>query len=169
MRIGVGDVNPYLSDPQWLAAAKSNVAFAASQGCVFDYVHNIECCLGTEAGGPARARAILAQGPAAIADAVNNCSKYQTQTSFAAPGPEPSVTASEIHQLSPRAPQPLVPRITPQNLTRPLPDITQALRPVQRSCPAWNQLNGWISDHPVIATAFLVGTAVFLVRGKRGR
>lgn len=167
MRIGMGAVNPYLTDPVWLAAAKSNVAFAASQGCVFDYVHNVECCLGSAGGGPDRAHAILAQGEQAISDAVNNCGKYQTVPS--APAPSMPVVASQIHLISPPAGRPMIPRITAQNLTRPLPDITQTLRPIAPSCSAWNQVNGWISDHPVIATAMLVGTAVFMLGRKYGR
>jgi len=158
----MGAVNPYLTDPVWLAAAKSNVQFAASQGCVFDYIHNVECCLGSEGGGPDRARAILAQGDQAISDAVNNCGKYQT-----VPAPSAPVAVAQIHLLKPSVGRPMIPRITPQNLTVPLPDITKTLRPLTPVCSNWANLNGWISAHPVIATAMLVGAAVFISGGKR--
>jgi len=154
-------VNPYLNDPQWLAFAKQNVSYAASQGCVFDYINNVECCLGTAGGGSDRAKVIVAQGQSAIADAGRNCGKYQT---IPAAAPALPVTTVQIHQLSPSAPKPPIPRLTPQNLARPLPDIGKALAPIPLPCSAWSQLNGWISDHPVIATAVLVGTAVFFAR-----
>jgi hypothetical protein len=164
MRMRLGAVNPYLNDPQWLAFAKQNVGYAASQGCVFDYLNNVECCLGTAKGGPDRAKTIVAEGASAIADAARNCGQYQTAASIPAATPATPVTTVQIHQLSPSAPQPPVPRITAQNLARPLPDIGKALAPVPLPCSAWSQLNGWISDHPVIATAILVGTAVFFAR-----
>lgn len=162
----MGAVNPYLNDPQWLAFAKQNVGYAASQGCVFDYINNVECCLGTAGGGSDRAKSIVAQGSEAIADAARNCGKYQTVATATIPSVTPStpVTTVQIHQLSPNAPKPPIPRITAQNLARPLPDIGKALEPLPMPCSAWTQLNGWISDHPVIATAVLVGTAVFFAR-----
>lgn len=52
-------------------------------------------------------------------------------------------------------------RLTPQNLARPLPDITQVLAPQQPVCSTWDNLNSWINQNPGIAVVGLAG--VFLL------
>lgn len=55
-------------------------------------------------------------------------------------------------------------RLTPQSLARPLPDIVAAFAPQAPSCSNWDLVNGWINSNPLIATAALVGLALFVIR-----
>lgn len=62
------------------------------------------------------------------------------------------------------------PVLTPQNLVRPVPSITEALMPIDtRPRGGWCGLNESISNHPLIAGAVLVGAFVLVVKGRRGR
>jgi hypothetical protein len=61
------------------------------------------------------------------------------------------------------------PVLTPQNLVRPVPAITEALRPIPvDTAEGWCGLNRAISDHPVIAGGILLLTFA-VVRMARGR
>jgi len=63
------------------------------------------------------------------------------------------------------------PTLTPQDLVRPVPAITEALRPINVTPQGgWCGLNQAISDNPLIAAGVLAIAFVFLVKGgRRGR
>jgi hypothetical protein len=65
---------------------------------------------------------------------------------------------------------PVLPVLTPQNITQPLPDITSAVAPVAvaQSCSLWCDLNGAIAANPLMAVLILAGGAFLLwPKGKR--
>ena len=92
---------------------------------------------------------------------VQNGYGCQTTTS-SIPAPVPRVTQSQI------ANQPVT-RLTPQTLVPRLPNIVSALAPAPPApnCTAWEELNGAISEHPVIAMAILAG--LYLLLKNKGR
>ena len=58
-------------------------------------------------------------------------------------------------------------KLTPQNLVRPVPDITEALRPVTvAQATGWCGLNQSISDHPMVAVGILAGAFLLLRRSR---
>lgn len=74
----------------------------------------------------------------------------QTPRTIAPPPPQPPVTYD-------------VPKLTPQNLAKPLPDITAVLTPVRvPDCSCWEKLNSWIGDNPLVAVAALGGAFLFM-------
>ena len=74
------------------------------------------------------------------------------------------VHSSGIHQRGIRQ------ALTPQNITTPLPDITQALQPVgiPVDCSDWDLLNLSIAGNPILA-AGLLGLAFILLWPRGGR
>lgn len=60
-------------------------------------------------------------------------------------------------------------KLTPQNLVRPIPDITEALRSIPvAEATGWCGLNQSIADNPLIAVGILAG-AFLLISKRRGR
>ena len=161
-RVSLGQTNPYLSDPSWLAFAQQNVPFAASQGCVFDYVTNTECC----GVGVAQAQQII-QGPQSqITQYAQTCPPANTQPSATPPSAQ---GPPQVFPPSSTQGNPPVRRLTPQNIARPLPDITAVLEPMQPECSGWQQLNGWINDNPAIAAVGLVAVYFLFRSQQKGR
>ena len=57
--------------------------------------------------------------------------------------------------------------LTPENVAQPLPDITTALAPGPVACSQWAQLNGMITDNPIVAVVALSALFVFLYPKKK--
>ena len=71
---------------------------------------------------------------------------------------------------APLPPPPVLPVLSPANISQPLPDISSTLEPaavVEPSC--WCILNQQISDHPLAAIGVLAVTAAILFRKKHTR
>jgi hypothetical protein len=66
---------------------------------------------------------------------------------------------------------PILPVLTPANVTQPLPDITATLAPTPvptQSCSLWCDLNSMIASNPLVAVGILAGAA-FLMWPKGAR
>jgi len=74
----------------------------------------------------------------------------------------PAVTTAAISQKFP-------PVLTPQNVSNPMPSITEALQPqvpASSKCSLWCDLNGAIANNPLLSAAILLG-AFLLLKGRR--
>jgi hypothetical protein len=63
----------------------------------------------------------------------------------------------------------IAPVLTPENVVRPIPSITDALNPVAPSvntCSLWCDLNGAIQANPLLSAGILLG-AFLLLKGRR--
>lgn len=97
------------------------------------------------------------------------CGPYQQACVFQAPAAKATmnaaVTPAVQAAVQSTAPSYAPARLTPQNIVQAMPDITLALAPVPvQSCDAWLEVNGWISDNPLLAAAILAGTFVIAWR-----
>lgn len=87
------------------------------------------------------------------------------------PQPSTTIANTNVSKAVAAAVPPSVPaRLTPQSIVNPLPDISLTLAPVPvATCSDWQGLNGWIADHPLLATGILAGAFILAYRGKHGR
>jgi hypothetical protein len=97
------------------------------------------------------------------------CAPAPSPTPAALPAAPPPPVKQTLIGTSKTQPTKQAPRLTPQTLVRPVPNITAILAPAPSapSCNLWQQLNGWIEEYPLIAAGALV--AAYLMARKKGR
>lgn len=94
------------------------------------------------------------------------CADYQNACVFRAPASQAQMNAQVSRPVAQAAAKANIPaRLTPANIVQAMPDITLALQPVQtQSCSAWDEVNGWIANSPLLAAAILAGVFVIAWR-----
>jgi hypothetical protein len=87
------------------------------------------------------------------------------------PPPAPVNAPAPATPKPPVQAAPILPGLTPANVTQPLPDITATLAPTPvatQSCSFWCDLNSMIAENPLVAVGILAGAA-FLMWPKGAR
>jgi hypothetical protein len=175
MRIGMGDLGTYqgpvpvtLIDGTVIEDPNSQVPTAAQ--CV-----PYQCGADPSNVGARLWCAYYGRSGALDPCAVNECGSYGASLcahSVVQPA-QPSTVVSNAavsKSVTKAVPASTPPRLNPQNIVNPLPDITQALAPVPVStCSQWQELNGWIQDNPLIAVGILAGAFFLAYRSQSGR